>query len=609
MYSRKLELRLYFLISTLLFIYLILRAILAGPLNDECFTFFRYIHSGEFIPFVWGDHLSANNHILNSALSWVTYKLFGVSEWSIRLPNLISFPVYCFAIYKISLPLSKGYLRLLMWMLAFGAHYYLEFFAYSRGYGIGISMMAMAIFLLLKFKPDSGNSLKPVWLSLLFITLATLANLNLILSLAIWIIPVFLMLWNKPDTRRKLWALLTIYILITGGMAKLSLTLQDEGHLSFGQSTLSSSLTSLLNRFSSLNEDLGFWIFFLFLSIITVLSFYLLVKPKKLTLNAFSLFYLFFILNIIGAVVIHYLFGVNYPLDRTGFHWYFFLSGLVPFFIDQFKSSVKPILSGLVFLLLLPILSYSVKSGNLYYSTNPGWREQQLSDDFYFAIKEFNQNRVFPASLYASDNFYTVVMAFKNLKFDGNLPPCMNHVPANVLESSDLLIMEKSRFPDLHNFYDELLYDPLSGMSLMVRDPLLQCNKVTDTIISLHTTTESFTNIASFNTNTNMVNKPWRLNFDLDLASSAKPFIGIVTIEVWDATNQIGYKHFNLDYFKTDISDGYRHQGSIVFDSLSPTATKVRCYIWNLHNELYKINHAQVEMCRLLAPIEASISD
>ncbi|HNS46120.1 MAG TPA: hypothetical protein PKH94_02665, partial [Bacteroidales bacterium] len=54
----------------LLWIYVWLRAIQVPLIYDEIATFFHYIHSSSFLPF--RSHLDANNHLLNSALTWIS---------------------------------------------------------------------------------------------------------------------------------------------------------------------------------------------------------------------------------------------------------------------------------------------------------------------------------------------------------------------------------------------------------------------------------------------------------------------------------------------------------------------------------------------------------
>jgi hypothetical protein len=71
------------------FLYVVLRAVHVPTFHDEAATFFHYVVTGEFLPSValW----DANNHLLNSALGGLAYRLFGPEPLFIRLPNVLAF--------------------------------------------------------------------------------------------------------------------------------------------------------------------------------------------------------------------------------------------------------------------------------------------------------------------------------------------------------------------------------------------------------------------------------------------------------------------------------------------------------------------------------------
>ncbi len=83
---RKLSTIIFIIVSAIVFIIAGIRCATVPFNHDETATFFYYIQSGDFLPFL--SHVDANNHILNSGLGWVCYKLFGDSPFSLRLPNL-----------------------------------------------------------------------------------------------------------------------------------------------------------------------------------------------------------------------------------------------------------------------------------------------------------------------------------------------------------------------------------------------------------------------------------------------------------------------------------------------------------------------------------------
>ena len=104
----QLNVRLGIVMSVFLWIYLILRAYYVPFLHDEISTFWFHINTGDFIPFTYRlDSSAANNHVLNTLISWFFYKVFGCAPFVLRLANLMFVPVYCFFAYKIATVLKN----------------------------------------------------------------------------------------------------------------------------------------------------------------------------------------------------------------------------------------------------------------------------------------------------------------------------------------------------------------------------------------------------------------------------------------------------------------------------------------------------------------------
>lgn len=71
----RIERIIYFILFILLWAYLWLRAIYVPLVHDEIATFYHYIQTGRFLPYL--SHWDANNHFLNSALTWLSYSSSG----------------------------------------------------------------------------------------------------------------------------------------------------------------------------------------------------------------------------------------------------------------------------------------------------------------------------------------------------------------------------------------------------------------------------------------------------------------------------------------------------------------------------------------------------
>src|SRR5688572_21344921 len=89
----------YFFAAIAIFVYLVLRVLLVPPVHDEAATFTHYIQQGQWMPY--SAHWDANNHILNSFLSGLVFKVFGNGLLQLRIISLLSFILFAVYVYKI----------------------------------------------------------------------------------------------------------------------------------------------------------------------------------------------------------------------------------------------------------------------------------------------------------------------------------------------------------------------------------------------------------------------------------------------------------------------------------------------------------------------------
>lgn len=109
-------------------VYLIIRAVYVPFTHDEASTFFRYVQPGKLIPGIARE--DANNHFLNTVLTWVSWKIFGNAKWTLRLPNLLFAPVYFYFLYRIGVLLKDKILRYGFWITLLFSLYFIEFWRY-----------------------------------------------------------------------------------------------------------------------------------------------------------------------------------------------------------------------------------------------------------------------------------------------------------------------------------------------------------------------------------------------------------------------------------------------------------------------------------------------
>src|SRR5687767_3192372 len=89
---------LFICVSALAFLTILLRAYYVPFTHDEASTFFFYVQTDNYMPYK--AHAYTNNHVLNSFLAAQCYKMWGASPFVLRLPNILSFMVLVYGVYR-----------------------------------------------------------------------------------------------------------------------------------------------------------------------------------------------------------------------------------------------------------------------------------------------------------------------------------------------------------------------------------------------------------------------------------------------------------------------------------------------------------------------------
>jgi hypothetical protein len=125
------------------------RAVTQSIVHDEALTYQLYLAGPPSQMFRVFD---ANHHFLNTLLMYLCVSLFGVSEWSMRIPALAGASLYFAAIYRISrYAFGTGYAFLLAVALATLNPFILDFMVAARGYGMALALWMWALARLLPY--------------------------------------------------------------------------------------------------------------------------------------------------------------------------------------------------------------------------------------------------------------------------------------------------------------------------------------------------------------------------------------------------------------------------------------------------------------------------
>jgi hypothetical protein len=174
----------------LFLVYFIIKALIIPITHDESGSCLYYSTLSVKSIFLY-DNPWPTNHILNTLAVKLSIYLFGLTQFTGRLPNLITSVVFLFFVYKISRLMSDSILISITIFLIFLANPYMnDFFSLARGYGMAIAFMTGSLYyLLLLLKNITLNNV----ISMLifgFLTVAT--NFSFLIFTAAFCIIIFL---------------------------------------------------------------------------------------------------------------------------------------------------------------------------------------------------------------------------------------------------------------------------------------------------------------------------------------------------------------------------------------------------------------------------------
>jgi hypothetical protein len=322
--------------GVLFFTYTCARAYLLSITWDEAFSCLNYISRGVF----WLDRfelMSANNHVLNSLGGIVFTKLFGLSEFILRISSLIAHLFFLYYSAKLVLTFDNKWMALSGFLILNANPYLLDFFSLSRGYGLSIGFMMASVYYLYLLH-TKGYKTGHVFFAIVFAELSVLGNLTMLIYLIALIgLICLLLIYNHYKNSKQILLsiknganqmiapgvliLIFLYFIIPYSFElKNARALFMGGDNGFWQDSVETIIPRLIYSFEP-NSVLYFILKVVFVLIVAVASIYVGVKhaSKKTTNhNMFlgSLLLLFFMI-IAGAVLQHHVLGTLYFIERA----------------------------------------------------------------------------------------------------------------------------------------------------------------------------------------------------------------------------------------------------------------------------------------------------
>ncbi|NPD44612.1 MULTISPECIES: hypothetical protein [unclassified Lentimicrobium] len=589
-------------IFLLVSLYLAIRAFMVPLVHDEVATFFYYVQKGVFLP--PHAHWDANNHLLNSLLSYFSYSFFGSSEFSLRLSNLIFFPVFFFFVYRISNLLRNPVLKWTFFITFIFAHNFIEYFALSRGYGMSMALLFASIYYV--FQVFKKGELKYYIFSTLFISLAISANLTLVnTGILISSILGFHIILNYKENQLHHSIKAIIIILVSGIIplilaGKLLLQFKAKGLLYYGtldgfwELTVRSLVKLILGQESWMAEVI---IAFFSLAIIILFLYRIFKSPSLKELWKVEFIFLYLLVGNFAAVMImSYLLQVNFPEDRTGLYFFPFFMGSLIFLWDSVWERMNHYVR---FLLMLPFLFFPIHFlMSLNISHSSFWRKELIPQRFYDAILE-GKNIIGENPSIGAYQIRTLCFAYQNYSHGGLLNQIQSsHYPELI---SDFQIVDLSKHEEWLTYYDLLGTEPISNLSLLKRKAKLEASLIAEKSISNKGQIENaFYNIyrGSFE---NIDESSLKINLKVKLTTEESPFIGRIVAELRDLDNKLlEYESIALDWNRGNWKkDKNEMTGSLYLHQLPKGISKIVVYIWNVDQRPYILESVDFKMVQI----------
>ena len=182
--------------------YLAARAVLVPLTYDEASSLARYVDAELLALF---DFASATNHLLSSALTRVSFGLFGSSAIALRLPSLLAGLAYLAIVASLAYGSRHAVIGLAGLVLLTTNPYLLDYLSLSRGYGLAIALLTGSVYNLARWYGhalSSVDSNRHLVFTLTLAGAAVAANFAMLSPfLAIAVVVIGRLVW-APRTER-----------------------------------------------------------------------------------------------------------------------------------------------------------------------------------------------------------------------------------------------------------------------------------------------------------------------------------------------------------------------------------------------------------------------
>jgi len=589
-----------FLVGSLLMAYLVLRAVYTPILHDEVATFFYYIQTGVYLP--PNAHWDANNHLLNSFLGHLSFKLFGHEPWALRLPNVALYPLYILYSWKTASTIRTTMLRWGVFLALICATYIFEYFALARGYGMSMAFLVMGIYLFINGLRN--NNISGIYFSILALAFGVAANLTLIyiyLMMVFGTLLYLLFLRNINPVKRALSVfgyLLYSSVLILP-LLYFSFELKSRGALYYGgkSSFIDYTLKPLLKLLIGSDNQFAYLsviIIFFAASTITIILF--ISGLKKRTFDVNLVYPIILTGSVLAIFSARYILDLNFPEDRTAMYLYPISIIAVSMLIDKMRHK-QALISNIIGVLCLYIPLRFMNNINVNQALfAPEERHAQVYFDY---IQRWSANADNSPTIggYATQSF---CWSYMNYSEDGRQNQMLYSTYLDTLCDFQIVRTATKLSNDFENIYSKLNTKSINNLDLYERNQKLKKEHVVlkSNITNWNHSSDEFYNLLEVERQDNWENKVFTAQIEGIIHAPHKPFYATITFSQKDENwNEISQERVVLNWLKYDWSDNKEtFKQQILLPSIYKSTKYIQIYLWNIKKQPYLIHKCSVTL-------------
>lgn len=589
------EIRLVWAIFMVLYPYLILRSIYTPILHDEVATFYYYIQTGIYFPPL--AHWDANNHILNSMLSNWSFQVFGSEPWALRLPNVLTYPLFFWFSWKLVDVIKHSGIKWTSFLALVMCHYMFEYFGETRGYGMSMAFMVMGFYFALRYFKSS----KFAWslAAMLCLFLAVAANLTIIyIYLMVLTLLCLAILMQTKNFKTKILESGFLFLfsgLIAAPLVQFSLDLKERGALYYGgkSSFIEYTLSTLSDLILGTKHPIVLGLIILLTLVILILILKQLLENRsqffKVILEEKLFYALLYFGSLTAIFATRYLLDVNFPEDRTALYLYPLLILSLAFTLDQWTWKRRITLPAMSVLIAYVPIYFLVKIDMTQASFS---MDERAPQEFFDYVQEASRDDLFKPTVggYHTQNLCWYYM---NYQAGGEQNAMVYFSFPDTICDFQIINMRVDLPKNYLNYYQKINDDPINELNLYKRIAPFKRELIAEkqNVTNWTHQQDEFFNLLEYKVQPEDKNKPLLLEVSGILHAPNSPFYGKLIISQKDRDwNEISQEGLVFNWLRYDWSNGSaRFNQVLALPNLDKNAQYVQVFVWNIQGKPYLV--------------------